>query len=86
VIAHPKVATNTFLGVWQRAMEFPVADPVRLLATAVVVRWVIDARSGCSDPAPEEWATLAEVPRSWLLDEENVSGWRTAESIMAEVT
>jgi hypothetical protein len=69
--------------VWQRALEFPVSDPVRLLATAVIVRWVLDARAGCGDPAPEEWATLAEVPREWLVGEQRISGWAGDSGIMA---
>jgi len=47
------------------AIGFPCRDPLRLLALAVIMRWLDD---GAADEIGTEWAAEAEVPERWLRE------------------
>jgi len=47
------------------ALGFPCHDPLRLLALAVIMRWLDD---GAPDEMGTEWVDEAEVPERWLLE------------------
>lgn len=45
------------------AASYPVGDPLRLLALAVIMRWQQD---GAADDIGTEWADAAELPDGWF--------------------
>jgi hypothetical protein len=50
------------------ACTYPVGDPLRFLAAAVIARWAEDRRKGNGDlEIGEEWAEMAEIPKVWLV-------------------
>ena len=50
------------------ALAYPVRDPFRLLALAVLLRWQEDVREGTDDtPLGEEWLEVADVPDDWRV-------------------
>ena len=54
---------------WQisDALHFPVRDPVRFLALAVLLRWRQDVAEGRDDTElGPEWAEAADVPEDWI--------------------
>ena len=48
------------------AFEGEVTDPLRMLALAVVSRWVDDRNKNPSEPAPHAWLEAAGIPEAWL--------------------
>jgi len=49
------------------AFAYPVRDPLKLLAAAVLARWVEDRQRGREGgEIGDEWAEAAEVPLQWL--------------------
>ena len=54
---------------WQisDALHFPVRDPFRFLALAVLLRWRQDVADGRKDTElGPEWAEAADIPEEWL--------------------
>lgn len=47
------------------ALTFPCKEPLRLLAAAVILRWIDD---GATDEIDTQWAQHADVPPSWLAE------------------
>lgn len=50
------------------AMTSDARSPERLLALAVILRWVEDAQSDPTVVLGAEWIDVADVPRTWLLE------------------
>ena len=54
---------GTYAWRFSEASTYPVGDPLKFLAAAVIARWVEDRQKGVGEPEiGEEWATMAEVP------------------------
>ena len=53
---------------WRQTYAFggEVTDPLRLLALAVVSRWVDDHNKNPHEPVPEAWIEAAGIPEAWL--------------------
>lgn len=64
------VRTGTYCAQYNEALRLgKVADPCRLLAIGVILRWVEDVRLGKKRDLEigQEWAELADVPEEWLV-------------------
>jgi hypothetical protein len=62
------VREGTYAWRFSEACTYPVKDPLRFLAAAVIARWVEDRHKGMSDELGEEWAEMAEVPWAWVAE------------------
>ena len=49
------------------ALKGHVANPQRLLALAVIARWVEDRRRDPAEEIGDEWWDLADIPREWVM-------------------
>jgi hypothetical protein len=56
---------HSFAWLINEASYYPTKDPLKLLAAAVILRWLED---GANDEIGEEWAEHAEVPPRWLVE------------------
>jgi hypothetical protein len=49
-------------------MTSDARSPERLLALAVILRWIEDAQADPTVILGAEWIDIADVPRTWLLE------------------
>lgn len=62
------IRVGTYAWRFSEACTYPVKDPLKFLAVAVIARWVEDRQKGVGEPEiGEEWAEMAEIPAQWLV-------------------
>ena len=62
------VSEGTYAWQMHQALQYRVADPCRLLAIGVLLRWAEDVRMHKAQDVElgPEWVELADVPEEWL--------------------